>query len=406
MACPAKTRTCALSPWLPLALGICLCLSACAAAGNGSANVTPPIPQFISTPGTAATQDVAYSYQIETAASTGSVTLALAAAPSGAALNGSTLTWTPSAAQSRVSNQLSVTATNSAGSATQSWSVTPAGTVGGTFVITYWTSNGPVNVPFDWTAAASAPLKFVPRALIPKSDGSFQVLLGSGNSDGTFSIPNVSGGYYWLQPTGSLYWTSSSTVDLGVDFNFQAPSSGKINTVPTTTQMSFNFSGMAPLQTGDVAAFVWQMFPPFSLAWPAESPAGATSLTTSALITSSIDFSQGGPAFFLQYQPEYAGTLSALELVSEDTLPNLTMSNGTSNSVNAPLVQSTQNSFDLNIAGSEWLPLFNGLPARPRYWDQILPSQRISSCPPVNCPQLTRGISPSRSTYRHRYAPF
>jgi len=307
-----------------------------------------PAPAFTSTPGTTAAEGVTYTYQIETLPAAGTATLALVTAPSGATLNGNTITWTPSPAQSRVPNQFSVSAANAGGTTTMFWSVTPAGTVTGSLIETYWTSNGQVLVPLDWT---KAPIP--PRALVPQPDGSFQTLQGSGNSDGTFSIPNVPGGYYWLQPgPAASYWTSSSTFDLGVDFNGQPPGEPVSY---TTTQVSVNFAGLDPLQAGDQVAFVGDI----NIATPAVSPAGATTFSAGALVESDIDFSQPRPAYFMQYEPESIGTLNALALGPAATLPNLALVNGAWNTVSATLAHSPQSSFDLNVKGSLWTPLFS-----------------------------------------------
>src|ERR1700676_4790532 len=289
-------------------LGASVFVLACSGGGTNGANSTAAslTPAFTSTPGTAASQGATYTYQIETSPGSSGVALALVTAPSGATLTGNTITWTPSAAQSRVPNQFSLTASTAAGSATQSWSVTPAGTVSGSWVDTYWTSNGPVSVPFDWSKALTL---IPPRALIPQPDGSFQTLQGKGNSDGTFSIPNVPGGYYWLAPAGSAYWTSGSTFDFGSNGN--PPPNGLPDLANITNTFTLNFNGLDALQSGDEVVFFWDSAPPFSLVATAASPAGATSFSATATINSNLDFSQSAPGFLLQYEPETFGTLSA-----------------------------------------------------------------------------------------------
>ena len=330
-------------------------LEACGGGPTGAANSTAVslTPTFTSTPGTAASQGAAYTYQIET--SPGS-NVALVTAPSGATLAGNALTWTPSAAQSRVPNQFSLAASTAAGSATQSWSVTPAGTVSGSWVDTYWTSSGPVSVPFDWS---KAPTLIPPRALIPQPDGSFQTLQGKGNSDGTFSIPNVPGGYYWLAPAGSAYWTSGSTFDFGSNGN--PPPNGLPVLANITNTFTLNFNGLDALQSGDEVVFFWDSAPPFSLVATPASPAGATSFSATATINSNLDFSQSAPGFLLQYEPETFGTLSALMLGPELTIPSLSFPGGTSTiTLTQTLNPSPKASFDLNIEGSAWVPLFSG----------------------------------------------
>lgn len=336
---------------LPVIVGASLLLAACGTGGGGMQNLNLG-PVFTSIPGTAATQDATYTYQIATVPSVGTVTLALASAPSGATLNGNTLTWTPSAAQSRIPDQFSVMATTAAGSVTQSWSVTPAGTISGTWVFTYWTRNGPVHVPFDFTKVAVPPM-----ALVPLPNGSFQTVQGFGNSDGTFSIPDIPGGYYWLRPASAFYWTSSSTFDFGVDLNAQPPrSTGSV----ATTTLHFNFAGLDPLQAQDEVAFLAEPSPlPF--VFPASSPAGATTFSAGALVSSNIDFSQIDMGFLLQYEPDTFGGLTALKLGPAVTLTNLTLSNGVANTIGGTLNHSPQASFDLNVKGSAWKALFDNI---------------------------------------------
>ena len=338
-------------------LSTCLVLTACGSGSSPSGTSTAP--EFVSTPGVTANQGITYTYEIQTAPPANSVTLAMSAAPSGAALNGNMLSWTPSAAQSRVSNPFSVTATNAAGSSTQSWSVSPAGTVTGTRVDTYWTSSGPVLVAYDWLKG----LPIFPRALVPQPDGSFQEVQGSGNSDGTFSIPNIPAGYYWLQPGANMYWTSSSTFDFGSDIDSQVTEN--VLGSSSTTGFDFNVSGLDPLQTGDEIQFIQQMFLPFSIPFVVGSPSGATTSNLGARVTSNFDFSQPNPAFLLQYEPETFGGFNALRLGPAETFPGLALVNGVSNTVNAALVPSPQDSFDLNIKGSAWTPLFTNVSPNP-----------------------------------------
>jgi hypothetical protein len=234
----------------------------------------------------------------------------------------------------------------------QSWTVTPAGTVTGTFAYTYWTPSGPVQVPFDWTTLPPG----LPQALVPQPDGSFQTVNGSGNSDGTFSIPNIPGGYFWLLPGHGTYWTSSSTFDFGVDINGQPPSSGS---GAANTTLDLNLAGLDPLQTGDQVTFIWNISLPFYSVLSAGSPAGATTLSSVSMINSNADFSQTSTAFLLQYEPEIAGPFGFSKLGSQATIANLSMNNGTVNNVTATLAPSPQQSFDLNIKGSAWAALLN-----------------------------------------------
>src|ERR1017187_10368651 len=124
-----RLRLCLLS----LAVSAAAVLSAC---GGGSAHSVPQAPVFTSTPGTAASEGVAYSYQLAaTDPAGGTVTFSLTAAPSSATLSGNTLTWTPAPAQSRVSNSFT-------GTATQSWKVAPTGTITVNWINNLWGPTG------------------------------------------------------------------------------------------------------------------------------------------------------------------------------------------------------------------------------------------------------------------------
>ena len=319
---------------------------------SGSLATVPP-PVFTNTPGTAATQGSTYTYQIQSQPSTG-VTFTLMIAPSGAVLAGNTITWTPTAGQSRVPNQFSVTAATSGGSTTLFWSVNPAGTVSGTWTDAYWTPGGLV------------PLKLLlppgPVALIPQPDGSFQTIQGLVKSDGTFSIPKVPGGYYWLQfGLGlSMYWSSSSTIDLGQQFDSQP---GLPVILPAmTTNLQVDYAGLDPLQTGDDLTFMWG---PLSFGFMPPPTSATTWSTSISEVNSTIDYSQPSPAFLIQQEPENLGSRDVLRLGPAEMIPSLALQNGTTNTVAGTLTPSLVKSFPLSIKGSAWQPLFNNAAPAP-----------------------------------------
>jgi hypothetical protein len=339
----------------PFVLALLAALIGC---GSGSQSMPASSPVFTSTPPTAANQGVAYNYAITaTDPAGGSVTFALSGAPTGAGLSGSTLSWTPVAAQSRVSNSFTVTATSSEGGhATQSWSVTPAGTINGSWIDTRWTASGSSNEPFDWTKHGPPP-----QALIPQPDGTFTPISGMGNADGTFSIPNVPGGYYWLQivPLHSSYWTSSSTFDYGRDIVGHA-----IGTIPTSviTTFDFNIAGLDAVVAGDQFAFLtdWSdNFPVMNIGFAIPSPTGATTMTTSYKTPqSNLDYSTVDMGFLLQYEPVSAGAVTGVALGPELMVSNLSLVSGATDNVNATLNASPHASFDLNVKGSQWAALY------------------------------------------------
>jgi hypothetical protein len=182
---------------------IALFLSYLVACGRNSYSA-PQNPVFTSTPVTAASQGASYIYHMTaTDPAGGTVTFSLTTAAAGASLSGATISWAPTAAESRVSNSFTAKATTpSGGSATQSWTVTPTGTVTVNWVDTDWTPAGPLQIP--------KLTDLVPSALVPQPDGSLELLSGTLASPGVYNIGQVPGGYYWLIQ-GTSAWPYGST---------------------------------------------------------------------------------------------------------------------------------------------------------------------------------------------------
>ena len=317
--------------------------------GAGPTTTPPPaIPVFSSTPPLAAVENTPYSYQLTaTSADMSAVTFALTTAPAGASLSGNALSWAPTHQQSRIGNAFSVTATTAkGGSASQSWTVTPNGTIYISAVTTYWTPTGKVDVPRVWLAASP-----FPAVLVPQSDGSVTRLQGAANPDGTFSIPDVPAGYYWLQlSTTGNYWTSTSGFDAGADY---VGTPVKTTAQSTTTTINFTLSGLDPIQSQD--QFLIQpdtrdtLLPFISGGAP-----GATTMSFGERVTSNIDFSQISTLFFNQLEPVTSGTFSGLALGPSLTQSNVAITDGGVNTITAALLTSPKQSIPLNIKGSSW----------------------------------------------------
>jgi hypothetical protein len=331
-----------------------ICLAAC---GSGS-HSAPQNPVFTSTPVTAASQGTSYAYTMTaTDPSGGEVTFSLITAPTGATITGSTINWTPTVAESRVSNSFVAKATTSSGgSSTQSWTVTPTGTVTINWVNTDWTSAGPVQIP------ASADL--VPSALVPQPDGSLTLLTGNLVSPGVYTILQVPGGYYWLiqgvppgltiPPTG--FWTNSSTFDLGRDT--VGAQTGILGSTEDIT-FDFNLSGLDPSATPGVVGFLTDN-PPVPPVYLTATPDQST-LTATADLNSRIDWTTVNTAFLGQYEPSSLGSFNNLVLGPELTLTNMQLTNGATNPINGTLVASPTASLNLNIPGSQWAALMQNV---------------------------------------------
>ncbi len=215
--------------------------------------VTAPAPVFSTTASVTAAEGVAYTYTPEVTDPAGTaVACKLTAAPDGAGLVDGVLSWIPSWSESRAPNSFTLTATTAAGgSATQSWSVSPSGTIEGSWIDTYWNASGasapsPNNLQLSsttnpqWNGVAAA---------VPNGDGTFTMIPGVGSTNGTFFISGVPAGNYWLWWNGGtqMFWTSSSTFDYGSDYI------GRIlswtNFVSTT--LNYNLSGLDPWNGND-----------------------------------------------------------------------------------------------------------------------------------------------------------
>jgi len=298
---------------------VSLALLAACGSGGSSTQVPPSTPVFTSVPVTAATQDVAYTYQLAaTDPAGGSVTFTLTTSPTGAALTGNTIAWTPTAAESRVSNGFAVKATTaSGGTASQSWTVTPGGTITVSWVNTYWTETGAVPVPEPPNEALSI------SALVTNPDGSITVEKSSATAPGVFSIPNVPGGYYWMNLPGGAYWTSTSTFHADRDFaGVQEP---PLAPTSQNTWFDLNLSGLE-----SVAETSW-----VELSFPIPSgPWGVVSVSANSTILTGIGFGFGGDidwskidsAFLRQYVPTPLGSLNNSVLGSALAPTGLTLS--------------------------------------------------------------------------------
>jgi len=324
-------------------------LTACS-SGNHT-TPAPAAPVFTSTPVTQAVEASPYTYQV--AATGTAVTFSLTGAPTGATLSGNTISWTPTAEQSRVSSGFTVTATASGGaSATQSWAVTPSGTIRISHIDTLWNESGSTNAPFDWSLLSS----YV-AALVPQPDGSFKSLSGTAGANGTFEIPNVPAGYYWLRlAPRDTYWTSSSTFDVGNDFFF-VPTANPPAPTTSTTYMNFSFTSL----DATAAPGVLQFDTPESAAlnyW-ASTNAGSTTSVGGDVINSNLDSSAIKNAFVRQYEPTAFGSMNGYVLGPALTLSNLSLTTGGHNTISGALNPTVPASINLSVKGSAWTPLFD-----------------------------------------------
>jgi len=320
----------------------------CGSGSGGSHNSQPPLLTFTSTPTTAAAEGVPYSYLLSATSSDSSpITFTLTNSPPGATLSGSSVSWTPIHAQSRVSNAFTVTASSASGaSANQSWVVIPNGTVNITAATTYWTPSGPIDVLPPWGANPF----FIPDALVPQSDGSFLRFPGEVNPDGSISIPGVPGGYYWLQMFDGNYWTGASNFDDGIDLIGRPPATTSQNTTGfvasfSSIQPSANIANIVSLQT-DLYSF------PVLLS--GFVPDNASTFTSGVPIASDIDWTQLSEVYASQFTQISDGNFNGYVLGPAQTISGVTASNGGTNRISVSLSASPSASVPLAIEGTAW----------------------------------------------------
>ena len=338
---------------LVLAVGLAAC------GGGSSPQPPPPSPLFTSNPTSSATESVAYAYTlIATDPAGGTVSFALTSAPTGATLTGNTLSWTPAHNQSRITNNFSVTATTSSGgSATQTWTVSPAGTILITWTDTYWTASGPTPTPNDFLLAG------YPRAVVTQPDGSFLSITGSETSPGNYAIPAVPAGYFLLLISpNTIYSTSSSAFDFGRDLIGRLPTALPVQ---DTTTIDITGTGLDPQAENGI--FLAQA-DGVLIGLPLETPSapGSTTATTGLVLTSNIDLSSIDSLFLMQYASSSTGTLPALTLDVAATVPNPMIKNGQTNRITQMLTQGPLATLGVNVKGTQWAALFSAVgPAPP-----------------------------------------
>ena len=192
---------------------------------------------------------------------------------------------------------------------------------------------------------------------MPQPDGSFKSLSGTAGANGTFEIPNVPAGYYWLRlAPRDTYWTSSSTFDVGNDFFF-VPTANPPAPTTSTTYMNFSFTSL----DATAAPGVLQFDTPESAAlnyW-ASTNAGSTTSVGGDVINSNLDSSAIKNAFVRQYEPTAFGSMNGYVLGPALTLSNLSLTTGGHNTISGALNPTVPASINLSVKGSAWTPLFD-----------------------------------------------
>lgn len=213
----------------------------------------------------------------------------------------------------------------------------PARTVSGTRVLHY--KDGPV--PVDLSTRTIA-------ALVPNVMGGYWTLPGSGTSTGTFSIPNVPYGYYFLQLGGRYLWTRNSVIN---GDSYESFRSTGVGADPATT-LTFNLSNLSPWLPNDVIELVDPSAPAFQLF---TGSAGEPVFTGTFPYTSNLsDSTLGDKTYLLQESTQYAGGYRMLVASRYFSPSNFTQVDATDTQLTGRFrsIAPTQ-SFRLNVNGAD-----------------------------------------------------
>lgn len=230
-----------------------------AKSGTAAITVTAPAPTFTTAAPTTAAEAEVYTYTpAATDPAGGTVEFALLGKPEGAKLEEGVLTWTPAKEQSRIENSFSVQVISSeGGTAVQEWTVTPTGIIRGQMIANHLHAAGVSGVPVDLT-------NYDIYAYVPAEDGTLTELEGTGTPEGTFEIPGVAGGKYWLSVLnynvseaevvtcgGGQVLTDRSDIDLSCFVQGRSD----VEYASEGTQRHFQIQGINPWQENDYIEF-------------------------------------------------------------------------------------------------------------------------------------------------------
>lgn len=317
------------------------------AKATAAVAVTAPAPAITSTAPASANEGDVYSYvPAATDPVNTAITFSLVSGPNGASISNGTLTWTPTHAQSRVSNSFDIKATTGAGgSADQTFTVTPTGTIQGTAVDTYVTSTGNVTSPEDLTTA------YIGAEVLNGS--TWTTIQGTGNSDGTFIISGVPNGSYWLAVASGGYWTSASNIDLGQDY--LGRNSGKLPS--NATMLAVNLDGLDAWTAGDsLDIFNPNLSQDFD--WSGNIDNNDTSVVALWAWTGPLsDAAQGDAWYATQMLSKTVGTTTWKYMAKSTPALAITQADGSTTELDGTLSDATLSTVHLKTMGSQFAAL-------------------------------------------------
>lgn len=226
-------------------------------SGTAEVTVSAPSPTITSGPPVAAAEAELYTYApTATDPAGGTVEFAIVSGPTGATVESGQLTWTPAREQSRVENSFTIRAiTSEGGTVDQSWTVTPTGIIRGMMIAKHLDASGVTDVPVDLSA-------FTLLAHTPDANGVLTDLAGTGATDGTFEIPHVPAGNYWLDVQAPAVAMDSPSYDIcgtgqiltnrsDIDLSCYVQGRGNLQVASAGTMRHFQLQGLTPWNAAD-----------------------------------------------------------------------------------------------------------------------------------------------------------
>lgn len=225
-------------------------------------------------------------------------------------------------------------------------------TVTGMYNVRRVTTSGEVVVPEDLSMATI-------KAIVPPM---FTTISGTGTAQGTFTIPDVPVGTFYLRVNDWYIVTSTDTIDLSYDrLGHVAPA------VTSATPLTFNVTNLSAWQTTDdlemfstgngLAAFAME-----SLATAGTPAANATSLAgfvfdlSRSAYRPQIDGAAGDVVSLTQLKSATAGALTYTALARKFDAPSFTVANGGSATIAGAFVDVAQSA---NLAATFDRPAFD-----------------------------------------------
>ena len=314
-----------------------------AVSGRAAISVTAPALTFTSVAPAMASEGQQYSYILTaTDPVNTAITFSLVTAPTGAQIAGNVLNWIPTHSQSRASNAFEVRATAATGgTASQEFAVTPRGTVHGTAVDSYTSSSGTVTVPQDLTTSYIAAV-----ALANNQWTTFQANI---SSSGSFDIPGVPAGKYFLVTPSGTYWTGASDVDLGEDHIGRSDGLGP----QAATFFAVDFTGLDAWKDDD---YLWFVNPNLdqSFMWSAANAGDQIAGFTRGWTGPLSNAAKGDQWYVSQVVTKEVGGSEFEYLRKAAPVLSVTQTDGSTVGLAGTMADITQDSIPLRILGSQF----------------------------------------------------